>query len=140
MIGSLSTATIALTPAGRAELEQELRLLRLARLPELAARLTDARGGADAWDEAVVLRELYEEQLRLERRAGDLERCWPRRVTWLRGRPAWWRWAATSTSTTRGSAARTSWSIRAKPTWPRAVSPSHRPSGGRWRAIGRAIP
>lgn len=44
MIGSLSTATIALTPAGRAELEQELRLLRLARLPELAARLTDARG------------------------------------------------------------------------------------------------
>jgi len=49
-------------------------LLRIARLPTLAARLADARGSADAWDEAVVLRELHEEQLRLERRAGDLER------------------------------------------------------------------
>ncbi len=74
MTGSTSTTMIALTPAGRAELEQELLLLRIVSLPTLAARLADARGGADAWDEAVVLRELHEEQLRLERRAGDLER------------------------------------------------------------------
>lgn len=74
MTGSIFTATIALTPAGRAELEQELRVLRTGRLPALAARLTDGRGGGDAWDEAVVLREMHEEQLRLERRADDLER------------------------------------------------------------------
>lgn len=74
MTGSIFTTTIALTPAGRAELEQELLLLRIARLPALTARLADVQGGADAWDEAAVLRELHEEQLRLERRVGDLER------------------------------------------------------------------
>jgi len=74
MTESIFTATIALTPAGRAELEQELRVLRTERLPALAARLADAQGSGDAWDEAGVLRELHEEQLRLEQRAGELER------------------------------------------------------------------
>src|SRR6059058_5377653 len=61
------TDNIALTPEGRADLENELRVLRNERLPALAARLADAR-------EDPALLELQEEQRRLERRATELER------------------------------------------------------------------
>jgi transcription elongation factor GreA len=68
------TDTIALTPAGRADLEAELRLLRDERLPALAARLSDAREDPATRDEDAGLLELQEEQRRLERRSTELER------------------------------------------------------------------
>ena len=66
--------TIALTPEGRAGLENELRSLRNDRLPGLAARLADAREDPATRDEDAGLLELQEEQRRLERRATELER------------------------------------------------------------------
>ena len=68
------TANIALTPQGRADLENELRVLRNERLPALAARLADAREDPATRDEDAGLLELQEEQRRLERRATELER------------------------------------------------------------------
>jgi len=68
------TDTIALTPAGRADLEHELRQLNDERLPALAARLADAREDPATRDEDAGLLELQEEQRRLERRATELER------------------------------------------------------------------
>lgn len=66
--------TIALTPEGRATLENELWLLRNERLPALAARLADAREDPATRDEDAGLLELQEEQRRLERRSTELER------------------------------------------------------------------
>ena len=66
--------TIALTPEGRAGLENELHVLRNERLPALAARLADAREDPATRDEDAGLLELQEEQRRLERRATELER------------------------------------------------------------------
>lgn len=66
--------TIALTPEGRADLENELNTLRNDRLPALAARLADAREDPATRDEDAGLLELQEEQRRLERRATELER------------------------------------------------------------------
>jgi transcription elongation factor GreA len=68
------TDNIALTPEGRADLENELRVLRNERLPALAARLADAREDPATRDEDAGLLELQEEQRRLERRATELER------------------------------------------------------------------
>jgi transcription elongation factor GreA len=68
------TDAIALTPQGRADLENELRVLRNERLPALAARLADAREDPATRDEDAGLLELQEEQRRLERRATELER------------------------------------------------------------------
>ena len=68
------TDTIALTPAGRADLEHELHQLNDERLPALAARLADAREDPATRDEDAGLLELQEEQRRLERRATELER------------------------------------------------------------------
>ena len=65
---------VALTPEGRAGLENELHLLRNERLPALAARLADAREDPATRDEDAGLLELQEEQRRLERRATELER------------------------------------------------------------------
>lgn len=65
---------IALTPEGRAGLENELNTLRNERLPGLAARLADAREDPATRDEDAGLLELQEEQRRLERRATELER------------------------------------------------------------------
>src|SRR5690348_13387966 len=66
--------TVALTPEGRADLENELNTLRNDRLPALAARLADAREDPATRDEDAGLLELQEEQRRLERRATELER------------------------------------------------------------------
>lgn len=68
------TDVIALTPEGRAGLENELNTLRTERLPALAARLADAREDPATRDEDAGLLELQEEQRRLERRATELER------------------------------------------------------------------
>ena len=59
------TDAIALTPQGRADLENELRVLRNERLPALAARLADAREDPATRDEDAGLLELQEEQRRL---------------------------------------------------------------------------
>lgn len=65
---------IALTPSGRRELEDELRLLHSERLPELRAQLADViEDSATRFEDAGLL-ELQEEQLRAERRANALER------------------------------------------------------------------
>lgn len=74
MNSSHTTDTIALTPQGRTDLENELHLLRNERLPALAARLADAREDPATRDEDAGLLELQEEQRRLERRATELER------------------------------------------------------------------
>jgi len=68
------TDTIALTPEGRADLENELHQLLNERLPALAARLADAREDPATRDEDAGLLELQEEQRRLERRSTELER------------------------------------------------------------------
>lgn len=68
------TDIVALTPEGRAGLENELSMLRNERLPALAARLADAREDPATRDEDAGLLELQEEQRRLERRATELER------------------------------------------------------------------
>lgn len=74
MNSSNNSGTIALTPEGRAGLENELRQLRNETLPALAARLADAREDPATRDEDAGLLELQEEQRRLERRATELER------------------------------------------------------------------
>ncbi len=68
------TATIALTPAGRAALDQELHHLRNEQLPALARRLAEAREDSATREEDTGLLELQEEQHRAGRRATDLER------------------------------------------------------------------
>lgn len=74
MIAQTSRETIALTPAGRTHLEQELELLRRDRLPALVERLAEARDdGAVRYEDAGLL-ELLEEHSRAERRARELER------------------------------------------------------------------
>lgn len=74
MNSSNNGGTIALTPEGRAGLENELHQLRNETLPALAARLADAREDPATRDEDAGLLELQEEQRRLERRATELER------------------------------------------------------------------
>src|SRR5438067_11323620 len=67
------TDNIALTPEGRADLENELRVLRNESLPALAARLADAREDPATRDEDAGLLDPQAEQRRLERRATDPE-------------------------------------------------------------------
>jgi len=74
MQGQSLTQTIALTPVGRAILDQELQSLRAEQLPTLARRLTDAREDSASRHEDAGLLELQEELLRAERRAVELER------------------------------------------------------------------
>jgi transcription elongation factor GreA len=74
MNSSNASDVIALTPQGRADLENELQRLRNETLPALAARLADAREDPATRDEDAGLLELQEEQRRLERRATELER------------------------------------------------------------------
>ncbi len=69
-----ATDVVTLTPAGRADLEQELQRLRTEQLPAITARLAEAREDPAAQDEDAGLLELQEEQQRLERRAIGLER------------------------------------------------------------------
>lgn len=64
--------TIALTPAGRASLEQELRRLRNDRLPALVAQLADARDDPATRTEGADLLAVRQEQHRGQRRAADL--------------------------------------------------------------------
>ncbi|SRR5579875_2600338 len=66
--------TLALTPAGRAQLEQEHALLRYERLPALTARLAEAREDSATRDEDAGLLELLEEHSRAEQRARELDR------------------------------------------------------------------
>jgi transcription elongation factor GreA len=68
MQGQTPIETIALTPAGRAALEQELQRLRTEHVPALTRRLAEAR------EEDAGLLELQEEMQRAERRALELER------------------------------------------------------------------
>lgn len=67
------TAAIAVTPAGREELEQELQRLGRERLPALTTRLAEAREDSATRDEDVGLRELQDEHARLQRRGRDLD-------------------------------------------------------------------
>src|SRR5579884_2435524 len=66
--------TLALTPAGRARLEQERALLRRERLPALTVRLAEAREDSATRDEDAGLLELLEEHSRLEQRSRELDR------------------------------------------------------------------
>ncbi len=70
----LMTEVIALTPAGRAGLEQEFLLLCGERLPALTVRLREAREDTATRDEDAGLHELLKEHHRLERRALEIER------------------------------------------------------------------
>lgn len=74
MTAQMSRETIALTPAGRLRLEQELGLLRRDHLPALLARLSEARDDGAARDEDAGLLELLEEHGRVEHRVRVLER------------------------------------------------------------------
>ncbi len=74
MSARLMTEVIALTPAGRAGLEQEFLLLCGERLPALTARLREAREDTAMRDEDAGLHELLEEHHRLERCALEIER------------------------------------------------------------------
>lgn len=65
--------TIAFTPAGRANLEQELRRLRDERLPALAAQIAEARDDPATRNENADLLAVQQEQHRAERRAAELE-------------------------------------------------------------------
>jgi len=66
--------TIALTPAGRAALEQELHHLRTEQVPALARRLAEAREDSATREEDAGLLELQEEQHRAGSRAVELDR------------------------------------------------------------------
>ena len=64
----------ALTPAGRAALSRELRVLRDERLPALTELLREAHADTATRDEDGGLREIVEEHSRAERRAMELDR------------------------------------------------------------------
>ena len=74
MIQQCLTEMPALTPAGRASLQQELQTLRGARLPALTAQLAEAREDPAVLSEDTGLLGLLEEHSRLERRAMEIER------------------------------------------------------------------
>ena len=74
MQGQTPIETIALTPAGRTALEQELQRLRTEQVPALTRRLAEAREDSATREEDAGLLELQEEMQRAERRALELER------------------------------------------------------------------
>ncbi len=74
MQGQTPIETIALTPAGRTALEQELQRLRTEHVPALTRRLAEAREDSATREEDAGLLELQEEMQRAERRALELER------------------------------------------------------------------
>ncbi len=64
---------IALTPAGRASMERELRRLREERIPALVAQFVAARDDPATRTDGADLLEIQQEQQRVERRVAELE-------------------------------------------------------------------